>query len=69
MDFFNTRVISYLSKIELKSPFFLLDPISNSTLSGLMPQDRSTMLMWMGIGTLGGVVFFQVELENSLHKK
>ena len=35
----------YSTKIEVKSPFLLLDPISNSTFSGLKPQDRSTMIM------------------------
>ena len=35
----------YLSKIELKTQFLLHDPKSNSTFSGLKPQDHSTMLM------------------------
>ena len=34
----------FLSKIELKILFLLLDPISNS-FSGLKPQGRSTILM------------------------
>ena len=37
--------ILYLSKIELKTPFLLPDPVSNLTFSGLMPQDHSTTLM------------------------
>ena len=30
----------YLSKIELKTPFLLSDPVQNSTFSSLKPQDR-----------------------------
>ena len=39
----------YSSKVELNTPFFLLDAISNSNISSLMSQDRSTMLNATGL--------------------